>query len=48
MYESPSPTTPADTRDHHHTLPELKEDKSGLSDSTPEILTCETNISFSR
>lgn len=48
MYESASPATPADVSNYHHTLPDLKEDKSGLSESTPEITTCDTNESFAR
>uniref|UniRef100_A0A803KQX3 SAC domain-containing protein n=1 Tax=Chenopodium quinoa TaxID=63459 RepID=A0A803KQX3_CHEQI len=51
MYESPSPTTPAEASNYHHTLPDLKEDKSGLSDSTPEMPTCDVsdaNVSYTR
>ncbi|KAK9756040.1 hypothetical protein RND81_01G069100 [Saponaria officinalis] len=51
-YESSSPTTiPGPIRDgnnFHQTLPDLKEDKTGLSESTPEISTCETSASSSR
>ncbi|KAL2932991.1 Phosphoinositide phosphatase SAC2 [Bienertia sinuspersici] len=47
IYES-APSTPADVNNYNHTLPDLKEDKSGLSESTPEITTCETNTSYAR
>lgn len=47
-YENSSPMTPADGRNCHRLLPQLKGDKTGLSESSPEISTCETNISYSR
>ncbi|KAK9734420.1 hypothetical protein RND81_04G138500 [Saponaria officinalis] len=51
IYESSSPTTPADIRESsnfHETLPDVKEDKTGISESTPEISTCGTSLSSSR
>lgn len=48
MYESASPTTPADTSNYQHTLPDLNEDKSGMSESTPDISTCDANASYAR
>ena len=48
IYEGGSPATPSDVNNYHHTLPDLKEDKSGLSESTPEITTCETDTAYAR
>ncbi|XP_074294801.1 phosphoinositide phosphatase SAC2-like [Silene latifolia] len=51
VYESGSPSTSADVRESSNflrTLPDLKEDKTGMSESTPEISTCETSVSASR
>jgi len=51
IYESSSPAMPADIRDAsncHHPLPDLKEDQTGMSESTPEISTCDTDITYSR
>ncbi|KAL9235518.1 hypothetical protein vseg_010269 [Gypsophila vaccaria] len=51
IYESSSPTTPSDIRESsnfHQTLPNVKEDKTGMSESTPEISTCGTSASSSR
>lgn len=51
IYENSSPTTTANIGDSstcRHPLPDLKEDQSGLSESTPEITTCGTDITYSR
>ncbi|XP_074268269.1 phosphoinositide phosphatase SAC2-like [Silene latifolia] len=51
VYESNSPAIPTAVRENsnfHQTLPDLKEDKTGLSESTPEISTCDTTVSSSR
>lgn len=51
IYESSSPATPADVGDSsncHRRLPDLKEDQTGISESTPEISTCDTDITYSR
>ncbi|KAH9626213.1 hypothetical protein KSS87_000092 [Heliosperma pusillum] len=51
VYESTSPSTSADVRessDFHRTLPDPKADKTGMSESSPEISTGETSVSASR
>ncbi|CAO2824669.1 unnamed protein product [Amaranthus hypochondriacus] len=48
MYDSASAATPSDLSNHPGQLPCLKEDTSGMSDSTPEMPTCEDHISYAR
>ncbi|KAL9247246.1 hypothetical protein vseg_020698 [Gypsophila vaccaria] len=47
-YETSPVTIPRESNNFHQTLPGLNEDKTGLSESTPEISTCETSVSSSR
>ncbi|XP_057535659.1 phosphoinositide phosphatase SAC2-like [Amaranthus tricolor] len=48
MYKCTSPATAADLSNICHPLLDFKEDKSGMSDSTPEMEACETDISYAR